>query len=382
MLTKPINEIIFEDIENFCNEWAEGVRVEYKRDIEVKKHIPKAVSSFANFLGGILMIGVECDKVQNKVIAINGIPSKNGIEDQIIHCAIKNIYPAVIPAVKIVDIPNTNNIVVVLQVDESVQAPHTIQNTTEVYIRTGNVSYPYKLAEIDRIEYMFKRRENSQVAAQQILNRIEERSQYLIMRQDIIPVTLTLIAQPTFPYRPIISPSTIYELHEQQHTPPKRIDGGVCYFREEELFELNEHGIVCRKKMFPIPFGQREILFGQILFYINDFLKETKNLYEKSEYQGNLDFKVGLRKANKCKLIGNTPDGRNLTDYLSGEPVCLSDLDVVLAKQCLSHDLKNKEGRKDIAAELMWKLLWIFDIPIDKEQLRALFRKQIDSSVE
>lgn len=164
MFTKPINEITFEDIDNFCNEWTEGVRVEYKRDIEVKKHIPKAVSSFANFLGGILMIGVECDKVKNQVIAINGIPSENGIEEQIIQYANTHIYPAVIPAVKIVDKPNTNNIVVVLQVEESVQAPHTIQNTTKVYIRTGNVSYPYKLAEIDRIEYMFKRRENSQVA--------------------------------------------------------------------------------------------------------------------------------------------------------------------------------------------------------------------------
>ncbi len=42
MFTKPINEITFEDIENFCNEWVEGVRVEYKRQIEIKKHIPKA----------------------------------------------------------------------------------------------------------------------------------------------------------------------------------------------------------------------------------------------------------------------------------------------------------------------------------------------------
>ncbi len=92
------------------------------------------------------MLGVECDKVKNQVIAINGIPAKNGIEEQIIQCAITNIYPAVIPSVKFVDIPNTNNIVVVLQVEESVQAPHAIQNSTKVYIRSGNVSYPHKLA--------------------------------------------------------------------------------------------------------------------------------------------------------------------------------------------------------------------------------------------
>ena len=174
MFTKPLNEITFEDIKTFCNEWTEGVRVEYKREIDIKKHIPKAVSAFANTLGGFLLIGVECDKVHNKVIAIDGIPSKNGIGEQIIQCATMKIYPPVPPTVKIVDIPNSNNVVVVVRVDESVQAPHTINNKTMVYVSVDNISHPYELTEIDRIEYMFKRRENSQVAVQHILNRIEK----------------------------------------------------------------------------------------------------------------------------------------------------------------------------------------------------------------
>ena len=30
MFTKPIDEITFEDVQSFCTEWAESVRVEYK----------------------------------------------------------------------------------------------------------------------------------------------------------------------------------------------------------------------------------------------------------------------------------------------------------------------------------------------------------------
>ena len=56
MFTKPIDEITFEDVKSFCDVWAEGVRVEYKKEI---RHIPKIVSSFANTHGGIFLIGVE-----------------------------------------------------------------------------------------------------------------------------------------------------------------------------------------------------------------------------------------------------------------------------------------------------------------------------------
>ncbi|MDE0084728.1 MAG: ATP-binding protein [Candidatus Poribacteria bacterium] len=122
MFTNPIHEITFEDVQTFCQEWTEGVRVEYKREINVKKHIPKAVSSFANTLGGTLIIGVECDKEKNKVLSINGIPPENGFEERILETTLTHIYPAVIPTVKIVDMPDSDNMVVVVHVDESVQA--------------------------------------------------------------------------------------------------------------------------------------------------------------------------------------------------------------------------------------------------------------------
>ena len=59
LFTKPQNEITFADVENFCQEFGEGVRVEYKREI---KHVPKIVSSFANTHGGVFIIGAETDE--------------------------------------------------------------------------------------------------------------------------------------------------------------------------------------------------------------------------------------------------------------------------------------------------------------------------------
>ena len=58
MFTKSAADITFSDIEEFCREFGEGVRVEYKQEIQ---HVPKIVSSFANTLGGIFIIGVQAN---------------------------------------------------------------------------------------------------------------------------------------------------------------------------------------------------------------------------------------------------------------------------------------------------------------------------------
>ena len=54
-------------------------------------------------------------------------------------CALEQIYHSVIPEVKIVDVLDTRNVMVVVGVDESIQVPYAIQDSTRVYIRTGSI---------------------------------------------------------------------------------------------------------------------------------------------------------------------------------------------------------------------------------------------------
>ena len=98
MFTKRANEIDFNDIEVFCREWGEGVRVEYKREI-TQKSLPKIISSFANTQGGIFIIGVEMDENNKVIFPIHGIPNEGGIEERIVQSAISGIHPAVLPEV-------------------------------------------------------------------------------------------------------------------------------------------------------------------------------------------------------------------------------------------------------------------------------------------
>ena len=280
MFTKPIDEIEFEDVESFCEEWAEGVRVEYKRDMNIKKQIPKIVSSFANTSGGFFLIGVDADQQNNRVDSIPGIPQQNGIEEQIQQSALTGIDPGVIPKIKLVDIPNSENVVVIVHVDESVQAPHAIEQSTKVYFRSGSITQPYERANIDRISYMLKRREDSQVFAQQIFNRIEERISNIDPAFRTIEntehlfsnfPTFTVIARPVFPYRPLISASNIHESHRGPLWPPRRVTGGHFCYNEEEYWELNEYGIVYHRGVLLIQ-TEQGINYEVFLWRINELI--------------------------------------------------------------------------------------------------------------
>ena len=390
MFTKPIDEITFEDVESFCQQWAEGVHVEYKSDIEeVKGTIPKIVSSFANTYGGILLIGVEADQKNNTVSSIPGIPQRNGIEEQIQQSALTGIYPGVIPEIKLVDVPNSGNVVVVVRVDESVQAPHAIKEVTQVYIRVGSITQPYeyKLAEMDRIAYMFKRREDSQVVARQILDRIEERISKLepawknignILRLFSVFPTFTVIARPVFPYRPLTTISNIYELHRGPLWPPRRVIGGHFCYNEEEYWELNEYGIIYHRVVLFIQ-PEDGIDYGIFLWHINELIKRANALYVNCGYQGNIEVITHLRNIFGRELIDTESYsyGQKITKNLDAEAQSF-DTEGIASTQCLARDLESKDKRKDLVEDLTCQLLRAFNIPIDKPQIRGKIRKRIE----
>ena len=395
MFTKPIDEITFEDVESFCEQWAEGVRVEYKSEIEeVKGKIPKIVSSFANTYGGVFLIGVEADQTKNEVIfPIQGIPPRNGIEEQIQQSALTGIYPGVIPEIKVVVVPDSESgkVVVVIRVDESVHAPHAIKEVTQVYIRVGSITQPYeyKLTDMDRINYMFRRREDSQVVARQVLNRIERRTGHRFRPAPDRP-DLTIIARPVFPYRPVISASDIYNLCETKLAPIRRVEGGISYVggptrfesNRMQYFEFNEYGVVYRRIVLSVlddDCNHNVVDLSQFLFHIKGLIKDTMDLYKKCQYLGNIEISVKLQEVLDKRLIDRfaRDDREDVTGNLYDKQECI-DTEVFTSIQCLARDLEDEKERKDIVEDLMCQLLWAFNIPVDKPNIREKIRKRIE----
>lgn len=372
MLTKPIDEITFEDVENVCKEHPEGVQVEYKREV---KAIPKIVSSFANTHGGIFIIGVEVDKINNSVIfPIQGITPTLGIEEQILQSALMGVYPAVVPEVKIFDVPNSEKIVIMVRVDASVQAPHAVEKNTKVYFRVGSITQPYKLelADMDRIEYMFKRREDSQQEIQQILSQMEKRAMHMGFPEDHPSITVT--ALPVFPYRPAISKSSLYELYRHPTHRPKKVAGGVCFFIPDisEYAELNEYGIVYQ--ISELHRNGQDFGYDQFVECITNLIKRASELYEACEYLGNIEVRLHLRQVLDRGILLAQRGGF----AYRGQSTRCSDTEFSCSEQCLMIDLHDLEKRKKLVEDLTVQLIWPFNIPADDDEVRKQLRERIE----
>lgn len=235
MFNKRLTDISFSDIEVFCREWPEGIRVEYKS--QPIDNIPKTISAFANTQGGLVVMGVTTDKTTNKVVVpIEGMDKVAGLEEKILQASLDGIYPGVVPEVRVLNVPGKpDKIVSVIKVHESAEAPHAVQNSTRVYIRTGSITKPYELATMNRIEYFLKRRERPEKFRQEMIQWSERRIEdHVRLRNE---PAITVITARLFPREPLLSLEHIQEFVDVRVPllgnsgfflrEPKRISSGV-----------------------------------------------------------------------------------------------------------------------------------------------------------
>lgn len=160
LFSKPIADLKFGDVEEFCRRFREDVRVEYKStfDDNVRKKLPRVLSSFANSYGGILIVGVNApDGVPREPLeGIAFSEREPGLTVQNI-CR-DGIFPEIPLYTSFVTAQGRGKAFLVAQVDESPKAPHAIENTTQVYVRSGDSAHRITLAKMDLLERLFLRR--------------------------------------------------------------------------------------------------------------------------------------------------------------------------------------------------------------------------------
>lgn len=201
MFNATFDEIGFPEIEAFCRNWSEGVRVEYKREVV---NISKIVASFANSQGGIWLIGVDTDKHTNfPIFPLCGCPITAGIEEKITQSCLTGVYPPIDPAIKVVRLPkDSDRCIIVVKISESVEAPHAIENTTRVYTRVHNTTNIIQLAEIDRIDYLLQRRREPEKRRENIIAAGVEKFKATVPQ-------LAISIGPLYPHRPIFTPESL-----------------------------------------------------------------------------------------------------------------------------------------------------------------------------
>ena len=215
---------------------------------------------------------------------------------------------------------------------------------------------------------MFKRREDSKIVTQQILDRTEKRIEYLATKS--LPV-LTVTAHPVFPYRPIISTADIYTFATEKERlwNPLRVTGGIYSLSRENTncphyWEFNEHGIVYhwvvldrRQPRRNSDSDKKPLIFVEFVQTIGKLIKKAQSFYKECQYLGNIEATAQLRGVLDEKLMYD----ENQSHYQMEKQQC-TDSEILASTQYLPQDLVKPEKFIEVVDELAGQLLWAFNV--------------------
>lgn len=171
--TKPINEISFQDVVEFCSELnKENLFLEYKSEFPSNNSLAKEISAFANTNGGLLIIGVDDVDSIPRAPFEGFTPDQTNYEQKIEQILISRVKPPLFPQVKVTE-QIDGKIFIVIRISESDITPHII-DTNKIYIRTGESSNPLDTASWDKALWLHDRRKKSISFREFLLNESEE----------------------------------------------------------------------------------------------------------------------------------------------------------------------------------------------------------------
>ncbi|WP_052600014.1 helix-turn-helix domain-containing protein [Aureispira sp. CCB-QB1] len=144
MFAKHVSDLKYSDIEYLVNDRKEqeGYHLDYKKSLgnpdRAKNELAKDISSFANSNGGYLIIGVN-DNLE--ILGVDKEINNKPIDEWLNQVVGSNIEPNVLyydP--KIIDIPSSNKVLVVIHIPESTKKPHMVSSLYTYYVRINDSS--------------------------------------------------------------------------------------------------------------------------------------------------------------------------------------------------------------------------------------------------
>jgi hypothetical protein len=376
-----------EEVRAFCRHFTEGIRVEYKStfDQNVRNKIPTIISSFANSLGGVLVVGVETDNgASREPIRGFALPNEE-LPLTIENTCLGNIHPPVLPQTTVVPSDIEGNAFLIVEVDESWEAPHAIENSKRVYVRTGNAGNPYELAEVDLIIDLIRRRAQPTARRERLLEAARGRARTVV--NDATIHTEIRVA-PSYPRRPLCAPGEVWTfLNEARYRGARffpggtlrRIEAGVASFsRDDEYSQVVADGLLLTRRkpqMHRVNQGEEVILVGELFHPLFKLLNCARDFYGRVGYRGNLDVEVSMKNVRLQKMPF-LPDPYQLHEMDDYE--CMQD--EVSASQRSSSELL-QDGLDDLTKDVLGQICWSF-WQSNAEFPEAIFCDYIDDIIQ
>lgn len=383
LFNKPINDLTFQDVVDFCKkEIPEGKQLDYKYLLpKNKEKFAKTIASFANALGGTIIIGVQDDKNDKPAPPFTGIAYHEKIRN-----SIEDIIQVYIDPIVFVDIntcvgPN-NRMFVVINIPQSNLTPHLVGKSKRAYIRTGQSSRPEMIVHPSKLPWLLDHRKKSERLRHILYDKAESHfDNYLKMkniRQDGLPVW-TLSVSPLYPEEQLtdykLLPQLIKECTTQawfgslpgEGYPLQPVqDGATVISNVQDIHkttEFNVYGLLMDKRIA----GETKTFNGHkarvvsveklaqelVLFFVTAI-----KYLNKISFGGSLYFRLKMSNSHALRVSLGKQKATVLEDYLRMDRTFnLAELE---------------DGLSAIIQSILQEAAWGLGIPADGEILKTL----------
>lgn len=385
LFNKPLDQVKYEDVINICaQEIKENEVLDYKEDFPAK--LEKVISAFANTYGGLVIIGVpDVDGKPDKNPV--GITYKRGLEESIQSIIMSKIKPPVFPTIQVCP-PVNNKTFILIQVSQSSNTPHAIDDNTKVYIRTGNITIPERLVDIStELHWLMRSRQDSVSFRYDLINDTSNRFTSLqdLSKSKIDFAELWMYIIPLYPRVPLFDAKTLktglqdLSIRTQGGYPYPRLDrcsiqtmsnGVFLYFNNKnntgeftQYTAINNYGLLYQAEDMGIfmPKGeiqQKSVYLSQVIGVFINQLKFYRGFRSRLGVMGDYLLRVSLIRMHRVDVIPIS-----LPNAFLDEPRIFEDKCYVYERIITAAELDGLEKLNKMLFDFVEELHWSLGLP-------------------
>lgn len=387
LFNKPFHDVTFRDVEEFCRrQLPEGKQLDYKYMLP-KNHekFAKTIASFANAMGGVIIIGVQDDKNDKPRPPFTGIPYHEKMRNSIEDIIQTHIDPVVFVDINICVNQTGERMFVLVNIPQSNLTPHLVGKLKRAYIRTGQSSRPEAIVHPDKLPWLLDHRQKSERLRHILYDKAESHfDNYLKTRAASAAgeSVASLAVVPLYPEEPLTDykrlPELIaasssrapYGIMADPELPLLPVQDGAAVISNKrgvfKMTEFNAYGLVINRQIVSTEeivngHAARTVRLENLAQNLTLFLLTARKFLEKISFGGPLYFRFKMNDTRALRVLFADKQATALEDYLRLErsltlPRLQTDLPAVW---------------EDILHETAWSL----GLQITADEVRALRRE-------
>lgn len=270
LFTKPIHDLTFEDVVEFCKrQLPEGKQLDYKYMLpKNKEKFAKSIASFANALGGTIIVGVQDDKNDKPQAPFTGIAYHEKMRNSIEDIIQTYIDPIVFVDVNICVNKKADRMFIVINIPQSNLTPHLVGKSKRAYIRTGQSSRPEVIVHPEKLPWLLNNRKKSERLRHILYDKAETHFENYLKTKNIPgqdKTVSTLSVMPMYPEEPLTDYKKLPNIIRQSSTaayfgvmanpeyPFQPVQDGLAVISnvkgEHKMTEFNCYGLLMNKQV-------------------------------------------------------------------------------------------------------------------------------------